>query len=48
MIERQGVGNDTLYIQPQMSEGTDAQRPYLDITYTTGGGTPVRHRVNNQ
>jgi hypothetical protein len=33
-IERQGTGNDTNFAIFRTSEGTDGQRPYLEITYT--------------
>lgn len=38
LIERQDAGNDTQYSVVTMSEGTDTQRPYLDITYTAAAG----------
>jgi hypothetical protein len=37
-LERNGVGNDGNYRVFQSSEGTDGQRPYLEITYTVDGG----------
>lgn len=47
VFERSDAGDDTNYRIFASSEGSDGQRPYLDITYTVAG-TTVRHRVNNQ
>lgn len=39
-IERtDGTPDDTTYRQFSSSEDTDGQRPYLSVTYTTGGAT---------
>lgn len=47
LVERSDAGDDTNFRVFASSEGSDGQRPYLDITYTVAGAT-VRHRVNNQ
>jgi hypothetical protein len=44
-IERQDAGDDTTYIQVISSEGTDGQRPYMDITYTSAGSSLSRTPV---
>lgn len=37
-IERQGTGNDNTTKGFTASEGTDSERPYLDVTYSVSGG----------
>lgn len=49
LIQRVGAGDDGSYHIFTDSEGADATRPYLDITYTSAGSSSaVRHRVINQ
>lgn len=38
-LERTDGADDNKYNQFTSSEGTDGQRPYLDVTYTAGGAT---------
>jgi Disaggregatase related repeat len=44
ILEREDAGDDSLYRVFNSSESSDGQRPELNITYTVGGGTIVRHR----
>jgi hypothetical protein len=42
-IERQGTGNEGNFATFRTSEGTDGQRPYLEVVYTaTAGGVKSR------
>ena len=41
LLERTDSQNDFNFIRFESAEGADGQRPYLDITYTASGSSPV-------
>jgi hypothetical protein len=45
VLERQGIGEDAIFHHFISTQGSDGQRPYLQVIYTTGSGAVVRRRV---
>lgn len=44
-IERNGAGNDGLYLRFKSSNAADGSRPYLELTYAAGGAPTITGRA---